>query len=131
MKPDYLDQLIEKASTAAGNDSKLAKSLGVGRSAVSDWRKGSKPCPVADVVLMAQLAGLEPEKWAARALISQYEGTAKGDKLYRALGKLCVATGAAIATFGANAHQIFSYSATSFCNAGQQTLEHLIRCILC
>jgi uncharacterized membrane protein len=70
---------------------------------------------------MAELAGFKAEEWAARALVAQYEGTSKGDKLFRALGKTLVATGGAVASFGASAHQIFSLDPVSY----------FIRCILC
>jgi len=113
-KPDYLTQLIEEASKKAGNDNKLSKLLEVNRSAVSDWRARRKTCPAADQVLMAELAGFKAEEWAARALVAQYEGPSKGDKLFRALGKTLVATGGAVASFGASAHQIFSLDPVSY-----------------
>lgn len=122
-KPDYLDQLIEKASAAAGSDYKLAQVLNTSRQAVSDWKHGRKTCPVADQVLMAELAGLKGEEWAARAIVAQYEGTAKGDMLYRALRKSLPAIGAAIASSGAHAHAIYSTSVDA--------VSYFIRCILC
>lgn len=106
--PEFLGQLLDKASAAAGNDSQLAKMLEVSRGNIADWRAGRRNCPVADVALMAEIAGLKPEEWTARAVVAQYEGTSKGDKLYRALGKALVVTGAVIASSGASAHQIFS-----------------------
>lgn len=106
--PDFIGQLITRASTAAGGDSKLARLLEVSPGNVSDWKNGRRSCPVADVALMAEIAGLPPEEWTARALVAQYEGTSKGDKLFRALGKALVVTGAVIASSGASAHQIFS-----------------------
>lgn len=118
-KPEYLDQLIDKASQAAGNDSKLANMLEVNRQAVNDWRKGRKTCPVADQTLMAGIAGLDAPAWHARATVAAYEGTSKGDKLYRVLGKALLATGAVIASSGVNALVI--YSATN---------SYFIRCIL-
>jgi len=123
-KPDYLDQLIDEASKKAGSDYKLAKMLETSRQSVSNWRHGAKKCPVGDVVLMAEIAGFKAEEWAARAVVSQYEGTSKGDKLYRALGKTLVATGAAVASFGASAHLIFSPD-------GNPVVSYFIRCILC
>jgi hypothetical protein len=107
-KPAYLDELIDKASAKAGSDYKLAKMLEQSRQTISNWRHGHKTCPVGDVVLMAELAGLKSEEWAARAIVAQYAGTSKGDKLYRALGKALAVTGAAIASSGASAHPIFS-----------------------
>jgi hypothetical protein len=120
--PDYLDQLIDQASAKAGSDYKLAKMIDVSRGNVSDWRAGTRKCPVADVVLMAEIAGLESDKWAARALVKQYEGTPKGDMLYRALGKALLVTGAAIASSGASATVIFSTV---------NPVGYFIRCILC
>lgn len=86
-KPKYLDDLIDQASKAAGNDAQLAKRLKVGRSSVADWRQERKPCPPADVALMAHIAGLDAESWGARALIAQHEGSAKGELLKVALKK--------------------------------------------
>lgn len=111
--PDFINQLIDLAAAAAGSDYKLAQMLEVSRGNVGDWRKSRRTCPVGDVALMAEIAGLKPEEWVARALIAQYEGTTKGDKIYRALGKVSAAIGGAIATSGANALQIFSPEGTS------------------
>jgi uncharacterized membrane protein len=72
---------------------------------------------------MAEIAGLKSEEWAARAIVAQYAGTEKGDKLYRALGKLLVATGAAIASSGANAQAIFSLTPIA------DAVTNFIRCI--
>lgn len=123
-KPDYLDQLIEKASTAAGSDYKLAALLEVPRQNLSAWKHGRKTCPVGDVALMAEIAGLKPEEWIARAVVKQYEGTSKGDKLFRALGKALAVTGAAIASSGASAHLISSLETPA------KGLSYLIRCIV-
>lgn len=120
-KPEYLDELIDRASKKAGSDYKLAKTLKVGRATVSQWKSGKRTCPVGDVVLMAELAGLESEKWAARAIVAQYEGTPKGDMLYRALGKALLATGVALVSSGANAMPIFSIA--------EKGVVYFIRCI--
>ena len=99
-KPIYLDELINRASKAAGNDSQLAKRLMVNRQTVSGWRHEHQPCPAADVALMADIAGLDAEAWAARALIAQHEGTAKGEALKGALKKALQATGVAMLICG-------------------------------
>ncbi len=112
--------LIDKASEQAGSDYKLAAMLHVSRFTVSAWKHGKKPVPTADIALMASIAGLDAQAWAARDLIAKHEGTAKGDALYKALGKALLATGAAVASFGANAHPISLDSVFNF-----------IRCILC
>ena len=106
-KPEFLSQLIDKASNATGSDYKLATELGVTRFTVSNWRAGRKTCPAGDVALMAQLAGMDPEAWTARAVVAQYEGTPKGEKLAVALGKALLATGAVIASSGAAAYEYF------------------------
>jgi DNA-binding transcriptional regulator YdaS (Cro superfamily) len=118
-KPDYLDQLIDRASEKAGSDYRLAQMLEVGRSTVSQWRHGKKTCPAGDVALMADIAGLVAEDWTNRAVIAAYAGTSKGEKIARALGKALVATGAVIVTSGVNAGQI-----------GSDIGAYLIRCIV-
>jgi transcriptional regulator with XRE-family HTH domain len=108
-KPDFLDQLIDRASKEAGSDYALSKRIGVGRQTVSDWRHGRRPCPAADVALMAHIAGLDADAWASRALIAQYEGTEKGEALKKALKKALAATGAALVSSGAIAQEPISY----------------------
>lgn len=115
-KPDYLDQLIDKAAAKCGSDYQLSKVLGVSRSTVSQWRTAKKSCPVADQVLMADIAGLEGVEWVARALIAQYQGTTKADMLKSALKKALVVTGAGLATSGAFA---------------AESVFYFIRCIFC
>lgn len=110
---DKLLELIEEASKVVGSDYKLAQMLEVSRSAVSDWKHGRKPCPPADIALMASVAGLDASAWLVRATIEKYEGTAKGDMLYKALGKALLATGAAVASSGANAAAIFGSTASN------------------
>lgn len=116
-------ELLDRAKKATGSDYKTAKALEVTPQRISDWRTGRQPVPVADVVLMAELAGLKTEEWAARAIVAQYQGTSKGDKLFKALGKALAATGAAIVSSGADAHRIFS--------AVYDQSGYFIRCILC
>lgn len=99
--------VIDKAAEIAGSYKALAQMLGTRPQAVSDWRKGRKPCPMADLALMASMAGLDPAKEIIRALLEENAGTAKGDMLARSLGKGLVATGAAIATAGAHASAIY------------------------
>jgi len=119
-KPEYLDQLIDRASKAAGSDYKLAQKLGVTRQNVSNWKHGKQTCPVADQALMAELAGLPAEEWLSRAVVAQYSGTPKGEALAKALGKALAVTGAGIASSGAHA-----------VTAAGETLSYFIRCICC
>ena len=119
--PEYLGQLLDKAKEQTGSDYATAKALEVSRQRISDWRNGHQSCSPEDVAQLAGLAGLEAEKWLARAVIAKYEGTAKGDRLYKALGKALAATGVAITSSGAHAHQICSID----------NVVYFIRCILC
>lgn len=103
MNLDEVNTLIDKASKVCGSDNKLAQHLEVSRSIVSDWRHGRKRCAPEDIAVIADLAGLDAPAWAARAMVWRWEGTPKGDRLMRALGKSLLATGAALGTAGASA----------------------------
>lgn len=103
-----LNLLIDKAASIAGSDYALAKTLGVSRQAVSNWRHGHKGCPLEERALLASVAGLDPLAELARAMVTKHEGTKKGDMLMRALGKSLAATGAAVASAGAHASAISS-----------------------
>jgi len=92
-------QLLDEAKVKTGSDYKTAAALSVTPQRVSDWRKGRQPVPVADVVLLAQLAGLEPEAWAARAIVEEYEG-AKRESLQKALKKSLAVIGAGVIVSG-------------------------------
>jgi transcriptional regulator with XRE-family HTH domain len=118
-KPEFLDHLINLASKAAGSDYKLAQQLGVTRQNVSNWRHAKTSCPVADIALMADIAGLNAEAWTNRAVVSQYAGTNKGELLARVLGKSLLATGAVFAGSGSSAARLIDAS-----------FDHFIRCIL-
>lgn len=119
--PTYLSQLLDETKKVTGSDYATAKALNVTRGYVSQWRNGSSQCSPEDVAQLAAIAGLEADKWLIRAVLAKHEGTAKGERLIKALGKVSVATGGAMATNGANAQAIFSIDAVT----------HFIRCILC
>lgn len=105
---ESLNQLIDMAKSIAGSDYKLAKLTGHTPQQVSDWRHGRKPCPPEDQALIAGVAGLNAEQVALRALVEKHEGTPKGDRLMRVLGKAFLATGAVIGSAGASAAAISS-----------------------
>jgi len=123
MKTEQLNLLIDKAKTIAGSDYALAKDLGVPRQHLSNWRKGTRACPIGEIVLMADIAGLKPEEWIARALTSKHEGTRKGERLTEALKKAWPAIGEALLLSGKSVLMIAVTLETS--------LSYLIRCILC
>lgn len=104
---DSLNILIDKASAIAGSDYKLAQTLGVGRQVISNWRHGRKTATPEDQVLLAGVAGLDATPILARAIVEKHEGTAKGDRLMKVLGKALLATGGAIGSAGASASAIF------------------------
>ena len=118
---DDLNKLINAASARAGSDGKLALMLGVPRQHVSNWRHGHRTCTPENMALLAHIAGLDAIETLARATVRQYEGTAKGDLLMRALGKALLATGAVIGSAGASAQVIFSST--------RNNVIDLIRCI--
>lgn len=106
--PEYLTQLLDKAREKTGSDYATAKALGITRGYISQWRNGSSQCSPEDVAQLAEIAGLEADKWLIRAVIAKHEGTAKGDRLYKALGKALLVTGAVIGSNTASALQTFS-----------------------
>lgn len=102
-----LPELIGKAANVVGSEYKLAQALKVSRQTISDWKHARKTCAPADVALIASVAGLDASAWLVRATLEKYEGTPKGDALYKALGKALLATGAAVASSGAHAMATF------------------------
>jgi DNA-binding transcriptional regulator YdaS (Cro superfamily) len=118
---EELNILIDKASSIAGSDSKLARSMNIAPQLVSNWRHGLKTCTPADQALLAHAGGLDPVQVLARATVAQFEGKAKGDALMKALGKASRLTGAVAGFVGAVALAIFSMTPLP----GQaQTLNH-------
>ena len=114
-----VETLLDAAKKQTGSDYKTAQQIHVPRMQLSNWRHG-KPMPAADVALVAMLAGLDAEAWTLRAVAQTHEGTAKGDKLQKALKKALAATGAVIVSSGARA-ALITATAT----------DYFIRCILC
>lgn len=117
-----LNELIDRAKAIAGSDYALSKSIGVSRQRISNWRHGHVPCPVEDQALIAAAAGLDPTEFLVRAVVQKHEGTEKGDRLMRVLGKSSLAIGVALAGVGAHAQAIFSTIQTT---GGLDTLRAL------
>lgn len=124
-RPEFVVELMNRAREELGSDYKLALALGLPPARISGWRLGRQPVPIEYIALMAGIANLEPEKWVIRTMLAQHEGTDKGDRLMKVLGKLLPAIGGVIASSGASAHQIFSN------NTLQNDVFYFIRCILC
>ena len=115
MKQEIVIQLLDAAKTMTGSDYATAKIAKVGNQTVYHWRTGRAKMPVADVVLVAKAAGLDPVDWGSRAIVSQYEGTEKGAALSDALKKALEVTGEDTDTYGTDG----------------ELKSYLIRCILC
>ncbi|MBB4225601.1 hypothetical protein [Variovorax guangxiensis] len=124
--------LIDKAKEISGSDYKLAKLTGHTPQQISDWRHGRKPCPPEDQALIAGVAGLNAEQVALRALVEKHEGTAKGDRLMKVLGKALLATGGAIASAGASAAAISStiHTVPSLATAAEWLVGIYTMCIM-
>lgn len=108
MNLDDVKTLIDTASKLTGSDGKLARSIGVSPTLINDWKHGRKRCAPEDVAIIASIAGFNADEWALKAMVWRWEGTPKGDRLMRALGKTLLATGAAVASVGASAAEIYS-----------------------
>lgn len=100
-----LKELIERASAKAGNDAALARLIETPAPNVAMWKSGARPCPPADVALMASVAGLNADEWLVRAVMAKHEGTPKGEKLMRVL-KASLLTGAVVGSGSAMAGTI-------------------------
>lgn len=107
--------LIDKAAKVCGSKSAVARELGIPQPHIVQWQGGSRKAQPHDIAALAELAGLDAIKFLAAAQMNELEGSKKGQVLARALGKLALATGGALA--GVSAHA--------------STVGELIRCILC
>lgn len=106
MQIDDINMLLDKAKESTGSDYKTSKLTGIPAQRISNWRHGETTMPAADVALVAHVAGLDASAWALRAMVAKHEGTAKGDRLMKAVGKALLATGAVVASSGAAAMEI-------------------------
>lgn len=114
---ESLNSLIDKASAIAGSDAALARLLAVPRQRIANWRNGNDSCSPEDCALIASVAGIDPIQEMTRAMLRKHEGTPKGDRLMKVLGKPLQATGAAIASAGLSALVIFGSMMPSPVNA--------------
>jgi hypothetical protein len=107
MNGQDVKKLLDDAKQQTGSDYKTAQLIGVPRFNLSNWRNRGKSMPPADVALVAQLGGHDPEAWALRAILEPYLGTKKGEMLAEALKKASLAIGGAMLTGGAEAANYF------------------------
>lgn len=76
-----LQKLIDHASSIAGSDYRLAKSIGVSRQAISDWKHGRKPCPIETRAELAGIAGFDALGEVVEAMLEKHRGTPKEERL--------------------------------------------------
>jgi DNA-binding transcriptional regulator YdaS (Cro superfamily) len=107
-------KLISEAASIAGSYYKLAKLLNVSQSAVGEWRDGKRPCPPEEVASIAAIAGYDPHEWLARATLAKHEGTRKGERLRKVLGKSLAAITVGSASFTASAHSLTIFFNTMY-----------------
>jgi len=88
-----IGNLLDAAKAMTESDYATAALIHTNRQTLSHWRHGKAKMPVADVVLVAKLAGLDPVEWGSRAIQAAYEGTEKGKAIAEALKKAPEATG--------------------------------------
>lgn len=98
--------LIDLAVSKCGGQTKLANTIGIQPSIVSNWIKNKRKLTIIEVVILAEIAGLEVEKWLIRATINKYQEDKKAEQAVNVLKKALVATGGVIATSTAYAAPI-------------------------
>lgn len=98
--------LIDKAATVCGSQSNLARELGIPPQHLSNMKNGIRKAQPSDIAAIGGIAGYDAAEMLARATVEDTEGTKKGAVLAKYLGKALLATGAAIATGGANAKMV-------------------------
>lgn len=64
---------IEKAARVAGSQRALAELLGAREQHVSNWKKGTRPCPIATRMRIAEIAGDDPQRAIIEGLIDQLD----------------------------------------------------------
>jgi len=91
-----INALLDAAKKVTGSDYKTAKALGVPTTHISNWRHGGRNPQPEDHVLIAKVAGLDPEEALVRATLAKHANTPKGEKLLSALGNALRRTGEAV-----------------------------------
>ena len=74
LRNEYVFTLIDRCAELLGSRAAVARAIMVQRPLISNWRSGLKRCPIADVALLAALAGLDGKEFAALAIIARYGG---------------------------------------------------------
>jgi DNA-binding transcriptional regulator YdaS (Cro superfamily) len=113
----YVETLIDKASKACGNDTKLAKRLGISVQVMSDLRTGRRTITPETAAELADIAGDDAREAAIAAIIERSKGTRREGRLRDVLGKALAA--------GVAGMLVFSYSGDSISSTrSQMTTSH-------
>jgi DNA-binding transcriptional regulator YdaS (Cro superfamily) len=83
-----LKLLVERAITAAGSQSELARRLGLHRQVVYEWAAGTRPISCESAALLAEQLGLTPEEareWVATAVCENPKNAERRERLERTL----------------------------------------------
>lgn len=95
MSMQHLGELVRRAAEECGSQKALAGRLGVLPHRLSEWKSGAMSCPLEQVAIMADIAGLQPEEWVVRAMLLNAKEKPYYERLEQALGKSLLRTGAA------------------------------------
>jgi hypothetical protein len=132
MHPEaHVVALLDKAKNVAGTNTAVAKSLGISLQQLTNWRTGNATCSPENQALIAAVAGLDPAEFLVRAVVLKHQGTAKGDRLMKVLGKSSLAIGAVIGSAGAAAQQISSTVLTATGVDLVDLVHRAMQCALC
>lgn len=80
-------RLIDEAAAKIGGQNKLARAMHYTSANVSEWRKGTRSCPVQAQALMADIAGLSPQELTLYVVIEQERNPERKERLLEVLGK--------------------------------------------
>ncbi|TMI98606.1 MAG: helix-turn-helix domain-containing protein [Alphaproteobacteria bacterium] len=80
-------ELLENAIAKAGSAYKLALLLDIDQAHISRWRKGTKPMSLEAIADLAAYLETDVGLAVTEALIEQTKGTARGERIRRAVGK--------------------------------------------
>lgn len=83
-------KLITIAGVIAGSEYKLAKSLGLPQSTLTDWKSGRKACTPPDRARLALFAERDVAQELMKATIEHTAGTVRGEQLSKALEKYLI-----------------------------------------
>jgi DNA-binding transcriptional regulator YdaS (Cro superfamily) len=94
-----IQELIERATKAAGSQSAAARAAGLTPQHVSNWKQGLEMPTPEGAAALAHVAGLDATEWLARATLWRSVGKPYEGVLQKALGGALRVTGGALASF--------------------------------